>query len=533
MKKDLLLSLSFHWVCICAFSIDHLFAQTAITSATVTTNTQAGTSSSYSISGAGTMTYPSATTYTLEYGNLATTATTTRNLTSFQIGAVNYNRVTGPSQVNLIRETPTSCPGMNTCCLASDGCNNRLISYYELVSSSGTTRVLNPPYNINPTTFFGGTVLNRGADNVFVNRNDGNLNNNDVERIDYIFKDGLSAVDVTKAGFVIFDRGTGDPCKIKAISSINSSNLPTGYYDADPVTAGSQAIAITAANFSSINLGTSLDFLVVRKDGMANSAPTTNITGQSVRGTFISFAALGIPNNQAVYGYSIVANDVDVNDDLQNTATFSKATNNATGGLDLSGVSGAWAEEGATITILPLHLISFEAISKNCKTQLVWKTVQESHIKYFEVEQSTNGTDFQAIGQVRAMNQIAQNIYSFDVKEPFKHSYYRLKIVEEYEEPHYSAMVFARNECGKSPSAASIFPNPTESFITCVLHTEINFSTYEIEIYNQFGKLVDKKTNVSINENQIQLDINYLPAGSYIIHFISSEHASVAKFIKH
>jgi hypothetical protein len=532
MKKNLSLSPLFCLVFICLASTNCLFAQTAITAATVNTNTQAGTSSSYSIAGVGTMTYPSATTYTLEYGNLGTTETTTRNLISFQIGAVNYNRVSGPDQVYLIRETPTTCPGMNTCCLASEGCSDRLISYYELVSSSGNTRVFNPPYTVNPTIFFGGTVLNRGADNVFVNRNDGNLNNNDIERIDYIFKDGLSAADVTKAGFVIFDRGTGDPCKIKAISSINASNLPTGYYDADAGTAGSQALTIAAANFTNIDLGTSLNFVVVRKDDTANSAPTTNINGQAVRGTFISFAALGIANNQVVYGYSLVANDVGVSDNFSNTAAFPKTTNNATGGLDLSGVSGAWAEEGTTITILPLHLTSFEAVSRNCKTQLVWKTVQESHIKYFEIEESTNGGDFQTIGKVEAKNHLS-NAYAFDVQQPLKQAYYRLRIVEEYDEPHYSAMVFTRNECGKPASAISIFPNPTENFITCLLHTEVNAPNCEIEIYNQFGKLVHKKSNVFIHHNQVQLDITYLPTGNYIIHLISSEHTSTAKFIKH
>ncbi|GAB4472367.1 MAG: hypothetical protein OHK0057_16820 [Thermoflexibacter sp.] len=532
MKKKLPVSRLSCIVLISLFIFNNAFGQTAITAATVNTNTQASTSSSYSIAGAGTMTYPSATTYTLEYGNLATTETATRNLISFQIGAANYNRVSGPDQVNLTRETPTTCPGMNTCCLASDGCIDRLISYYELVSSTGTTRVFNPPYTINPTVFFGGTVLNRGADNVFVNRNDANLNNNDIERIDYIFKNGLSAADVTKAGFVIFDRGTGDPCKIKAISSINASNLPTGYYDADPVTTGSQAVAIAAANFTSIDLGSSLNFLVVRKESTANSAPATNISGQAVRGTFISFAALGIANSQVVYGYSLVANDVGVSDDFLSTAAFSKATDNMTGGLDLSGVSGAWAEEGSTITILPLHLVSFEAVSRNCKTQLIWKTVQESQIKFFEVEESTNGADFQTIGKVEAKNQLS-NAYAFDVQKPLKQAYHRLRVVEEDEEPHYSAMIFTRNQCGKSASTVSIFPNPTENFITCLLHTEVNVLSCEIEIYNQFGKLVHKKNDVSIHQNQAQLDITHLPAGNYIIHFISSEHTSTTKFIKH
>lgn len=156
MEKNLPLSLLFCLAFICSSCINYLFAQTAITAATVNTNIQAGTSSSYSILGAGTMTYSSATTYTLEYGNLGTTETTTRNLISFQIGATNYNRVSGPDQVNLIRETPTTCPGMNTCCLAIEGCSDRLISYYELVSSSGDTRVFNPPYTVTPTVFLVG-----------------------------------------------------------------------------------------------------------------------------------------------------------------------------------------------------------------------------------------------------------------------------------------------------------------------------------------------------------------------------------------
>jgi hypothetical protein len=526
MKKHLLIFIIFGVVFLISKKSQ---AQQAITAATITTSSDVY--SSYSILGTGSAAYSSATTYTLEYGNSMTNSSTTRNLVSFQIGATNYSRVFGPNVVNLIREAATTCPGMNTCCLPANGCTNRFISYYEQTSSSGDTRILNPPYNIDPTVFFGGTVLNRGADNVFVNRNDGNGNNNDVERIDYIFRDGLTTTDVTKAGFVLFDRGTGDNCRIKAISSL-SGDTPTGYFDADAVTAGSQALAIAGGSFTT-EVGVSANYVIVRKDGAAtDSSPSANITGQRVIGTFISFADLGIANNDVVYGYSLVANDVALGTNLLSTSSFSKTTNNATGGLDLTGVSGAWVEVGANLTLLPLHLTSFKSIQKDCKTELIWNTVQESHIKHFEIQQSTNGNDFYTIGKLDAKNRLEQTTYKFSIKELVKQAYYRLKIVEEYEEPHYSNIISVHNECANPAPMISLFPNPTESNLTCIFHTEMVGESCNIEIYNQLGLLVGKKSEIEIHQNKTTIDVNHLPAGTYIVHFIHFGNVSIAKFIK-
>jgi hypothetical protein len=52
-------------------------------------------------------------------------------------------------------------------------------------------------------------------------------------------------------------------------------------------------------------------------------------------------------------------------------------------------------ESGAGCFFLPVELISFQVISSQTENQFYWSTASESFVKYFAVEQSTDGYDFQ------------------------------------------------------------------------------------------------------------------------------------------
>ena len=62
---------------------------------------------------------------------------------------------------------------------------------------------------------------------------------------------------------------------------------------------------------------------------------------------------------------------------------------------------------------LPLHLIGFNAWLENEKAQLKWITDNEENVSHFEIERSTDGADFAAIGRIMAKNVAFRNEYLY------------------------------------------------------------------------------------------------------------------------
>ncbi len=81
---------------------------------------------------------------------------------------------------------------------------------------------------------------------------------------------------------------------------------------------------------------------------------------------------------------------------------------------------------------------------------------------------------------------------------------------------------------GFNSKGISIFPNPTNNFITLDLekiNAPVNISLTAID-----GKVLYQKNNV--NQNSYTMDLNNKPAGIYFIHIENNEHYSFYKIIK-
>ncbi len=71
-------------------------------------------------------------------------------------------------------------------------------------------------------------LINRGSDNVFANQGGTNINN--IERIDYIFEEGITVpADTDEQGFLVLERGGNDDFNIAPITSLDSNNDPDAY----------------------------------------------------------------------------------------------------------------------------------------------------------------------------------------------------------------------------------------------------------------------------------------------------------------
>ena len=82
----------------------------------------------------------------------------------------------------------------------------------------------------------------------------------------------------------------------------------------------------------------------------------------------------------------------------------------------------------------------------------------------------------------------------------------------------------------------TVYPNPTSGVLNILLSENVaKNGTVEVRIYSLQGQLVFQgKENANASSGSMQLDLNSLKVGQYLIHFTDAEGTmSRAKFVKH
>ncbi len=275
------------------------------------------TNDNYTVAGGGTGAYPSGNNYQIQFNvgvqnNLI--------IDGFETGTNVFNYIQLAQQINIIRING-----------AVTGQHN--IVFFEEETISGTNVDLKPSLVTTMINSLRSDLVNRGADNVFANQGDGNGNNNNIERIDYVFNAGFPYYNFTdQRGFLVMDRGGNDRFKIAVILAVNSNGMPTAF---------SRPVSVSDADWGSS--GITLDTTVMRgytEDGQPLK-PSARTSTQPLSGVFLSWDQFGLTTNDMVYGYSLAGNDVTTNGaywtQVTNSAYFPTNTtvDSNFGGLDL------------------------------------------------------------------------------------------------------------------------------------------------------------------------------------------------------
>lgn len=231
--------------------------------------------------------------------------------------------------------------------------NNDRSAIWEVQGTSTTNLMGTNISGQSITAALSGNNALMGVNDVFSNGSSQNYESN-IERLDFYWAGGFTAV--SDQGFAVFDRGqaslTGhDTFQIVVFTGWDTStNAPTTYsgnmlkvnqssygssnLDWDPTTAGTQS---TFANYRILrfNSGDNLTPLDANSNGNTN---------QGVAGVFISFADLGIAQGTTVYGYSLMATDVNTTlaglVDWTNTSAYLTNTSDTIGSIDLLSLNG-------------------------------------------------------------------------------------------------------------------------------------------------------------------------------------------------
>lgn len=232
------------------------------------------------IAGDGISHFPSSSTYDINYlgGKLSVDKIHTASTTFSPAGAANliFRRAAGPN-TDIMWYRGTGDQNSATLTLAAQKMN----TYEEA---------------------FGGNNMLVGADNLFANKSDGNANNTNVERVDFVFTAGIK---VSKDNaFAIFERGDTnlhDAFKVVAITAIDGGGNPTAYGD---------VLSIARGSYGKTDVLATDHYIIMRKDNNDPNNPfrPSTTVDQPVGGIVILTTDLAAAGS-TIYGYSLLAPD--------------------------------------------------------------------------------------------------------------------------------------------------------------------------------------------------------------------------------
>lgn len=326
------------------------------------------------------------------------------------------------------------------------------------------------------------------------------------------------------ANFGIQTPPAADPKSYTVPNSAFSATPPAAF----PVETGYQSIPASSSSLTGYPTGGSLS---------GSDAEDCAAAGTCATGTSTTFTIHTINTNTLVYydfGGATGIQQIDVSGgpvaipefNVSNLVIYGQV-GSGTAGNEFGFTYSMTDEAGATSTpvaytiatesALPVTLISFDASAEMNIVHLAWATASEENSKGFDIERSTNASDWTKIGFVASQSpetgSASRLDYDFtDASVRKGISYYRLKMVDHDGTFAYSQIRSLRVEGGDQHL---VYPNPVaDGKLTIGVSAP---GPYRVEVNNLAGARVMQLRL----ENQHQLDVRDLAKGIYILRIVS------------
>lgn len=146
-------------------------------------------------------------------------------------------------------------------------------------------------------------------------------------------------------------------------------------------------------------------------------------------------------------------------------------------------------------SVLPVTFTSIKAYQKNGNNvQLEWNVANESAIKHYEVETSTNGRSFTKAATVTAKgNNNSSVAYTWlDANAVNGVNYYRIKSTGLNGDVKYTSVVSVK--IGKGGAEVSTYPNPVKGNTVSVQFSNMEKGSYTLRLFNVAGQVVMSRT---------------------------------------
>lgn len=224
-----------------------------------------------------------------------------------------------------------------------------------------------------------------------------------------------------------------------------------------------------------------------------------------------------------------------------NTSMYWTGAGNATVGNLMDGtgsnvtvLDNVVIKNNTSVVTLPVKLLSFDAAAAGNDAKLSWTTTQESDEKNFEIQRSTDGSNYETIGTVAATNTYSgTTAYSYtDIQPVNGKNFYRLKMVDidgNFDYSDVKTLDFG------TTAAVSIqcFPNPTVNYIN-VRQENGESAVYSYSLFTIDGKRMQAGEFNLDNGGQAQLNLSTAPKGILLLQLQNEQDHSTTtvKIIK-
>ena len=278
--------------------------------------------------------------------------------------------------------------------------------------------------------------------------------------------------------------------------------------------ASSSFLQIYMSEYSGISNVSPLDLHAV---GTGTSTTVTSGSGSTTAPNEL-IVGVAVGSNGTITGGGTFTTRSNLNDNIVEdkigatagsySATFSSVTGNH------------WVAELATfkpLIPLPVKLINFDArvLTEN-RVQLDWATAMETNNDHFDVQHSSNGSDWAVVSEVKGAgttNRTTQ--YSAIDNKPYPGvCYYRLAQFDMDGRATYSETV-AVHTAPVPGKQIKIYPVPADSYLT------VEGGTAELQgvsVINSIGQWMNDKVQITRdNDQKITLSLSLLPRGVYFL----------------
>jgi hypothetical protein len=219
--------------------------------------------------------------------------------------------------------------------------------------------------------------------------------------------------------------------------------------------------------------------------------------------------------------------------------TVTATTNSLTAGTNVyvavDGVAGANCNYQIRATnsevTVAAYLKYFSAWKTAASNLLKWVTLQEFNNKYFEIERSTDGTNFTVIARINGeLESYSEKLYQYEDRQPPVKCFYRLKETDiDGKEKYYKTIVVIRSDL---PYIHLSIENPATNNLLMNLQTNTR-EEMNMKIISLSGILfVNETIKCKKGDNRIFKDISSLPVGMYHLVVSGETVKATKKFIK-
>lgn len=182
--------------------------------------------------------------------------------------------------------------------------------------------------------------------------------------------------------------------------------------------------------------------------------------------------------------------------------------------------------------VLPLKLTGFTASIKNGEVLLNWRTAEEEDQTFFEIQKSSNGTDFETLFTQQARGFVQGADYTATDKNPFAgKTYYRLQINEQGKVTYSETVTVSLK--AKDLAIHKLYTDASASNLIADINTNSS-QTIMITVINATGTIVwQRSVNAIKPTTKITVPISNLSAGQYYFKIQGADNlVEVRGFIK-